>query len=101
MTDKWHLTIVNISYLQNISLKCKFGAKEPNNRPQKSFTDCSVRHIERTVQSLYLLSWTTVHWRVAVWRRPAKWVHEPINGAAAAAVRILEQIRQLAEQRPM
>ena len=61
MTDKWHQTIVNISHLQNISLKCKFDATEPNNRPQKSFTDCSVRHIERTVQSLYFLSWTTVY----------------------------------------
>ena len=60
MTDKWHLTIVNISYMQNISPKCKFDATESNNRPQKSLTDCSVRHIERTVQSLYFLSWTTV-----------------------------------------
>ena len=60
MTDKWHLTIVNILYLQNISLKCKFDATELNNRPQKSFTDCSIGHIERKVQSLYFLSWTTV-----------------------------------------
>ena len=60
MTDKWHLTIVNISYLQNISLKCKFDPTEPNNRPQKSFAGRGVRHIGRTVQSLYFLSWTTV-----------------------------------------
>ena len=60
MTVKWHLTIVSISYMYNINLKCKFDATEPNNRPQKSFTDCSPRHIESTVQSLYFLSWTTV-----------------------------------------
>ena len=28
MTYKWQLTIVNISYLQNISLKCKYDATE-------------------------------------------------------------------------
>ena len=60
MADTRHLPIVNISHLQNINLKCKFDATEQNNRPQKSFSDCSVRHIERTVQSLYFLSWTTV-----------------------------------------
>ena len=57
MAGKWHLTNVTISYLQNISLKCKYDAKyEPNNWSQKSFTECGVR----TVQSLYFLSWTTV-----------------------------------------
>ena len=60
MTDKWHLTIVNILYLQNISLKCKYDAIEPNVWPQKIFTECGVRHIGRTVQILYFLSWTTV-----------------------------------------
>ena len=60
MTDKWHLTIVNISYLQNVCLKCKFDATELNNRPQKSFTDCSVLHIDRREQGLCFLSWTTV-----------------------------------------
>ena len=59
MTDKWHLTIVNISYLQNIASSVNLTQQEPNNRPLNAFTDCSVRQIKRTVQSLYFLSWTT------------------------------------------
>ena len=58
--DKWHLTIVNISQLQNVKPKCEYDVTEPNNRPKKSLTGHGVRHIERTVRSLYFLSWTTV-----------------------------------------
>ena len=43
----------------------------------------------------------SLHWRAAVWRRTANWVSEPIYGAAAAATRILELIRQLPKQCPV
>ena len=54
------LSYYNTSDAHHVKFTYKNDSENPWNLSQKSLTGRGVRHIGRTVQSLYFLSWTTV-----------------------------------------